>query len=124
MASGTKLKPATEPLMLVNDTGDHQSSAARTGCQYRYKSLPTNKVLQIYRKPTDAPTDADCRIPQPSGARDTVSGFIQSSKVTFFRHNRAGTAIVEVIQAGLKVDQLVTADIGGVQESKPEHNRT
>ena len=49
---------------------------------------------------------------EPDGGHHAVSGCRQLSKATTLRHNEAGTAIVEAIQAGVKGNQLVAADIG------------
>jgi hypothetical protein len=77
--------------------------------QYRYGLLPTNKLLHRYKKLTTA----NCPLcGQPDGGHHAVSGCRHLSKATTLRHNEAGTAIVEAIQAGVKGNQLVAADIG------------
>jgi len=77
--------------------------------QYRYGLLPTNKLLHRYKKSTTA----NCSMcGQPDGGHHAVSGCRQLSKATTLRHNEAGIAIVEAIQAGVKGNQLVAADIG------------
>jgi ribonuclease HI len=77
--------------------------------QYRYGLLPTNKLLRRYKKSTTA----NCSLcGMADGGHHSVSGCRHLGKALTVRHNEAGAAIVEAINAGARGNYLVAADVG------------